>query len=137
MIYEIDIPSSPEQIQRVERLTEKYGKLCKFDRDELDSLAIAVTEIVANAIFHGNKRDKNKKIFIKIVATCPKLKITIRDQGKGFDPEQLSDPLKPENLLKDSGRGLFIVRTFMDDVRINFHDDGTEIIMVKTHREHR
>ena len=135
MITEFEIPSTPDQIQIVEQMAEKHGKFCDFTRDELDNLSIAVTEIAANAIFHGNKRDKSKRVFIKMVATPPKLKIYIRDQGSGFDPDQLHDPLKPENLLKDSGRGLFIVRTFMDDVKYKFHKDGTEIIMVKTHRE--
>ena len=128
---EITIPSSLEQIEKVEEFAEKAADRMKFSEEEKDSLAIAVTEAVNNAILHGNKQDKRKKVHIKFTFQEKKLTIRIRDEGKGFNPDQVSDPLAPENLLKESGRGIFILTSLMDDVRFEFDKKGTSIILSK------
>lgn len=133
--YEMEIPSVPSQIRKVERLTEKVANKIGFSQDEKDSLAIAVTEAVNNAIHHGNKNDPNKKVFVKLEAQENKLVVHVKDQGEGFNPDKVSDPLKPENLLKESGRGIFILRTLMDDVKFSFSKQGTEIILIKVKEE--
>ena len=125
------IQSSLEHIESVEKLAEKAADAMKFSDEEKDSLAIAVTEAVNNAIIHGNKQDKAKKVSIGFLLENKRLTVTIKDQGKGFDPDNLSDPLAPENLLKESGRGIFILSTLMDDVKFEFKGDGTEVIMTK------
>lgn len=128
---ELTIPSSLEQIEAVEELAESAADQMGFSEDERDSLAIAVTEAVNNAILHGNGQDASKKVRIKFLFQESRLTVHIKDEGGGFNPDQVRDPLAPENLLKESGRGIFILSSLMDDVRYEFHDDGTEIILVK------
>jgi serine/threonine-protein kinase RsbW len=124
------IRSSLEEIEAVERMAERAADKMKFNEEEKDSLAIAVTEAVNNAIIHGNGQDKRKRVHIRFSFEETSLQVSIRDQGRGFNPEKISDPLAPENLLKESGRGVFILSTLMDDVKFAF-DNGTEIILVK------
>ncbi len=123
------IPSEPEQIQKVERKAEELARKAGFSEDEMDNLAIAVTEVVANAIFHGNKGDRSKKVYIKFILQGKEIQIHVRDEGKGFAPDELANPLAPENILKESGRGIFIVKTLMDNVRYQFTPEGTEVIL--------
>ena len=129
--FQMSIPSVLDEITKVEKMAEKAADKMKFSEEEKDSLAIAVTEAVNNAILHGNKQDKNKKVHINFEFEKTRLVVSIKDEGKGFNPEKISDPLAPENLLKESGRGLFIVSSLMDDVQYHFHKDGTEINLIK------
>jgi len=128
---ELVIPSSLDQIELVEKAAEKTADKMNFTEEEKDSLAIAVTEAVNNAILHGNKQDKDKTVTIKFQLEGKKLVVRIKDQGPGFNPGEVSDPLAPENLLKESGRGIFILSSLMDEVKYEFDDKGTEIILVK------
>jgi serine/threonine-protein kinase RsbW len=130
-ISEMVIYSDPENIKKVESRTERLAKKMGFSEEELDSLAISVTEIVANAIYHGNRKDKSKRVFIKFVTSAKKFVIHIRDEGVGFNPNLVANPLAPENLFKESGRGIFIVKTLMDEVKFKFLKKGTEIILTK------
>ena len=132
--YEMVIPSEPGHIQTVERKAEELALQLGFTEDERDSLAIAVTEVVANAILHGNKKIKSKKVFVKFVVSNRTLEIHVRDEGGGFKPEEVADPLQPENLYKDSGRGIFIVKTLMDEVKYHFNKTGTNVILIKHHK---
>ena len=129
--HKLKIASKRENVEQVEELTEKICKAISFSEDERDSIAIAVTEMVNNAIIHGNKLDPNKNVHISIMPLQGGIRITIRDEGDGFDPEDIPNPLAPENLLKESGRGLFIVKSLMDEVEYNFLSGGTEIRMTK------
>lgn len=124
------IRSSLEEIESVEKMAERAADKMKFSEEERDSLAIAVTEAVNNAIIHGNKQDRRKRVNLRFEFEDEKLIVKIKDQGTGFNPDLISDPLAPENLLKESGRGVFILSTLMDEVKFNF-DKGTEITLVK------
>ncbi|NIR47015.1 ATP-binding protein [candidate division KSB1 bacterium] len=127
----MSIPSKLDKIESVEKLAEKAADKIGFNEEEKDSLAIAVTEAVNNAIIHGNKRNAQKKVHIKFTFEEKKLVVTVKDEGKGFNPDNVRDPLAPENLLKESGRGIFILSTLMDEVKFNFNKGGTEIYMTK------
>ncbi len=129
--FEMTILSRLGEIESVEKLAENAADKMNFNEEEKDSLAIAVTEAVNNAIIHGNKQDVTKKVHIKFTFQKNKLFVVIKDEGTGFNPEKISDPLAPENLLKESGRGIFILSTLMDDVKFSFNKDGTEISMIK------
>lgn len=131
---ELVIPSQISRIRQVEEKAEEIARGIGFSEDECDSLAIAVTEVIANAINHGNKRDKKKHVHIAFVTQNKSLEIHVRDEGEGFNPEEVANPLDPENLLKDSGRGIFIVNTLMDKVQFKFHENGTEVILTKKHK---
>ncbi|MFQ5652002.1 MAG: ATP-binding protein [bacterium] len=115
----------------IERMAEQAADQMAFSEEDKDSLAIAVTEAVNNAILHGNKQDPSKRVFIRFLFHATRLEVTIKDEGRGFNPEQVSDPLAPENLLKESGRGIFILSSLMDDIRYEFDEDGTKVILVK------
>jgi len=129
--FEMTIPSSLEHIETVEKLCEKAADKMKFNEEDKDSLAIAITEAVNNAILHGNKQNENKHVTIKFLFEDRKLICKITDEGEGFNPNNVGDPLAPENLLKESGRGIFILSSLMDDVKYAFSENGTEIILTK------
>lgn len=132
--YSIAIPSDPNRIGQVERLAERVARELGFGDDDADSLSIAVTEAVNNAMHHGNKLDRKKKVRVRFELFADMATVHVSDEGQGFDPSKLQDPLRPENVLKDSGRGIFILRALMDDVRFCFSPAGTEVILVKRRR---
>jgi serine/threonine-protein kinase RsbW len=94
-------------------------------------ISMAVREAAVNAVLHGNAYDPGKKVDLAFERTGDDLVITIRDQGKGMDLSKIPDPLAAENLLKTSGRGIFLIRSFMDDVQISPSQTGTEIKLIK------
>lgn len=129
--FSLVVSSQVENIEKVEALAEKAATHARFSEDEKDSLAIAVTEAANNAILHGNKKNPEKKVHINIVATNGSVRVVIRDEGDGFNPQKIGNPLEPENLLKESGRGIFIVRSLMDEVSFDFSKGGTKITLLK------
>lgn len=129
--FQITIPSLLEKIQEVEVFAEKIAQRIDFSEEEKDSLAIAVTEAVSNAIIHGNRKDKKKKVQVRFSLTDNSITVYIKDEGEGFDPEKISNPLEPENILRESGRGIFILKALMDEVEFDFSGKGTEVKMVK------
>ena len=95
-------------------------------------LLMALREALANAIKHGNRQDTSKRIHLEMDVVGQNLQISIRDEGQGFDPAAVDDPLAPENRLKTSGRGIFYMKTFMDDVRFRrVEGGGMEIVLTK------
>ncbi len=125
------IKSDLNNVKKVERVTEKIADYMKFPEDDRDSLAIAVTEIVGNAISHGNRGDVNKKVTVDFVYKRDTITVTVHDEGKGFDVNEIENPLEPENLLKESGRGIFIVRALMDKVEFFRTENGAAIRLTK------
>src|SRR5258708_27789548 len=102
-----------------------------FGEDEQYHIAMAVREAAVNAVLHGNARDPQKKFFVAYETTEDALVITITDQGQGLDASSLPDPLAPENLMKGTGRGIFLIRAFMDEVKFRNMAPGTEITLIK------
>jgi len=129
--YQMVIESNLNNVQKVEKITEKIAKYMRFSEEEQDSLAIAVTEIVGNAILHGNKKDKNKKVTIDFEYEDDSIIVVIQDEGKGFNENEIANPLEPENLLKESGRGIFIVQALMDQVDFVCTQKGMQVRLVK------
>ncbi|MEE4312225.1 MAG: ATP-binding protein [candidate division KSB1 bacterium] len=128
--FQLILNSDLEETPEVESYAEKLSKRMGFSEDERDSLAISITEIVNNAIKHGNKNDVKKKVYIDFIVKNDEMIITVQDEGKGFDVDEIADPLAPENLMKESGRGIYIVRTLMDDTRYTLNDKGTLVRIV-------
>ena len=129
--YQMVIESDLSNVQKVEKIAEKIAKYMKFSEEEQDSLAISVTEIVGNAIVHGNKKDKNKKVTVNFDYKDETITVSIQDEGDGFNEKTIANPLEPENLLKESGRGIFIVRALMDEVDFIRSKKGTTVRLVK------
>jgi serine/threonine-protein kinase RsbW len=125
----VEIPSRLEELSRVEKLAQTIARKYRLSQDRLDNLAIAVTEAVGNAILHGNKQDPQKMVRIRFHLDGEYLRIEVSDQGGGFNPDALSDPLLPENLMKESGRGVFILKSLMDEIHFTFSPNGTVVHM--------
>jgi serine/threonine-protein kinase RsbW len=127
--YTLD--STLETVDSAEQAASRIATEAGFDDEEVMRIAMAVREAAVNAVLHGNAYDPGKKVRLAFEQTGGNLIITIRDQGKGLDPDKIPDPLAPENLLKTSGRGIFLIRSFMDEVVISPSQTGTEIKLVK------
>jgi serine/threonine-protein kinase RsbW len=129
---EITISSRFENIELVQVIAEHLCENAGLDDDGSHWIGMAVREGVANAIKHGNKLDIRKKVFATFDLSGEHLAIRISDEGEGFDPGNVSDPLNPQNLMKTSGRGIFYMKTFMDEVEYAFSPEGgTQLIMTK------
>ncbi len=126
----LEIESNPNNLIIVEEFVNYFSKELNLDEEKLPGLLLAVTEAVTNAIIHANKCDETKKVTMNVLKDDHKLIITVKDAGKGFDPEKVPDPTAPENLLKDSGRGLYLMKIYMDELKYNITPSGTETILV-------
>jgi serine/threonine-protein kinase RsbW len=116
----LNLPSSFELLDLVQLLSDRVSALAGLDEDATHWISVAVRESVINAIKHGNRGDRDKHVTIEFVLE-PRVKpeqftVEVLDEGEGFDLEEVANPLDPENVLKSSGRGIFFMRSFMDDV---------------------
>jgi serine/threonine-protein kinase RsbW len=132
----LTLTSTPEMPDFVQVVGDHIARSIGLEGDALHWVGVALRECVVNAIKHGNRFDPTRQVFVEFVVrlagSCPELSIRVRDQGEGFDPEDVADPLAPENLLKTSGRGIFLMRSFMDDVLVQrASEGGMEVVMVK------
>jgi serine/threonine-protein kinase RsbW len=124
-------PSSVDYLEKIEQISSDFATAAGFDESTVDDLSIALTELVNNAIHHGNKNDVNKKVSVTFINSTSKITISISDEGGGFIPSELNDPLHPDNLMSDNGRGIYLVNELMDEVNYKITDKGTEVIIIK------
>jgi len=127
--YTLD--STLETVNNAEETASRIAAEAGFDDEEIMKISMAVREAAVNAVLHGNAYDPSKKVTLAFERTVHDLVIVIRDQGEDFDTSRIPDPLAPENLLKTSGRGIFLMRSFMDVVEIHPSRTGTELRMIK------
>jgi serine/threonine-protein kinase RsbW len=132
----LDFHSSLDMLDFVQMVSDHFGRMAGFDDDSLHWVSVAVRESVINAIKHGNCGNAHKRVHVEFTALDNRpgagVIICVRDEGCGFDPAVLADPLAPENLLKTSGRGIFLMRSFMDEMSFNrAAHGGMEVRMVK------
>lgn len=128
-VYVKEIPSDPDLLPQLEDFIMELAIKSHLSDDKLNNLALSFSEAASNSIVHGNKLDKNKKVKITVHVDEKSMIVTIKDEGKGFNIKAVPDPTRPENILKDSGRGIHIMRSFLDDLRYNFTPTGTETIL--------
>ena len=129
---ELVLGSNLDYLNLVETVTDSITSLMGFDQETAYWVNMAVRESSINAIRHGNCFDPGKKVAILFEVGKEELTIQVTDEGQGFDPQTLPDPLAPENLLKSSGRGIFYIRSFMDQVNFIRPDHGgMQIQMIK------
>ena len=135
-LVRLQIPSLFDMVDLVQVLSDRMGQLAAFDEDAVHWIGVAVRESVINAIKHGNREHPEKTVTIEFAFTPiedpTELVVSVTDQGEGFEPEEVADPLAPENILKSSGRGIFLIRSFMDEVAVRrAPEGGMEVLMVK------
>ncbi|RPH35627.1 ATP-binding protein [bacterium] len=122
--FRATIPSSPKNISKVETFLKKVNKAIHLDEIQFHKLMVSLTEAVNNAIVHGNRSDPTKKVMLKCEHLPGWLLLIIEDEGKGFKVDHVANPLKKRNLLKESGRGIFLMRTLMDKVEFEMTESG-------------
>jgi serine/threonine-protein kinase RsbW len=133
----LDFYSTFEMLDFVQVVSDQISRMVGLDEDARHWVGVAVRESVINAIKHGNAHDERKRVHVEFTPLDlseppPGVVIRVRDEGPGFDPASLPDPLAPENLLKASGRGIFLIRSFMDRMDLRrAPEGGMEVVMVK------
>ncbi|HSP94406.1 MAG TPA: ATP-binding protein [Thermoanaerobaculia bacterium] len=128
----MSLSSRFENIEMAQHLCGKLLEGWDLSEETTHWILMALREALANAIKHGNAQDTDKRVHLEMDVADSTLRIRIRDEGRGFDPEGVVDPLAPENRLKTSGRGIFYMKTFMDEVRFRQIDGGgMEIVLTK------
>jgi serine/threonine-protein kinase RsbW len=126
------LDSTLDSVDQAEELTAATAQRAGFDEDELMKIGMAIREAMVNAVVHGNQYNQNKRVRFSLSLTADRLTITVADEGSGFDFAHIPDPLAPENLLRTSGRGIFLMRSFMDAVDLRHLElGGTEVTLVK------
>ncbi len=125
------IPSSLNRLPDVDEAVERIAGEMGFDANACADLGICVTEAAGNAIVHAHHEQPDLTVEVRFERLKDALRVSIRDHGPGFDVETVPDPTLPENLLKDNGRGLHLIRSLMDEVDVRRHPDGMQITMTK------
>jgi serine/threonine-protein kinase RsbW len=125
------LSSTMDSVGVVEAAADQLAIEAGLDEEQRFHIAMAVREAAINAVLHGNEYDPSRQIEVAIENTGKDLVISIADEGKGFDPEKVPDPLAQENLLRGTGRGIFLIRSLMDEVHFRQLHPGTELTLVK------
>lgn len=128
------LESSLDSVNKLEETAEQVAQRAGFDEETATHVAMAVREAAVNAVLHGNAYDPNKQVTAAFEITSDALVVRITDQGPGFNPDSIPDPLAPENILRGSGRGIFLIRAFMDEVHFRQLHPGTELTLIKHRR---
>ena len=128
----LNLESTLDAVEAAELIVQRMADLNGFDGDQVYQIGMGVREAVANAVEHGNCLDASKRVSFDASIDEAALRVTVTDQGCGFDPDRVPDPSQGENLLLDSGRGLMMMRAFFDEVDVAPRDDsGTRVRLVK------
>jgi serine/threonine-protein kinase RsbW len=127
-LVRLELPSSFELLDLVQVLSDRLSSIAGLDEDLTHWVSVAVRESVINAIKHGNREDRTKHVVVEFIlrprGQPEEFVVRVLDEGEGFDPAIIANPLDPENMLKSSGRGIFFMRNFMDDVSITRRPEG-------------
>lgn len=129
LVIKLELPSEMQLIYVLDSVVSEIVKEMDFEEEDAEAVNLAVIEAGTNAIRHGNKNDLSKRAYFEFRIAKDRLTIQVRDEGEGFDPDSIADPLDPANLLSTGGRGIFLIRVSMDEV--HFSDDGRKLTMVK------
>lgn len=123
----ITIDSNIQNVSVIEKLIDNYSTVCEFNDELYGKLLLAVVEAVNNAIVHGNREDESKKVFVHYVFNDKEILFTVTDEGEGFDPNAIPDPTSMENIEKDCGRGIYLMKCLCDEIM--FKDGGRTVMM--------
>lgn len=132
----VSVASRVVHVDLIHAISDQVATLVGFDNDEVLNLGLAVREAAINAIKHGNRMDPKKKVSVVFEFDERHLMISIRDRGEGFDPGNVADPTLPENLLQTSGRGILLMKAFVDKVEVHASNGkGSEVCLYKERRD--
>ena len=134
--FHFECTGDPKEIGKVEPFLNQVNDVARLDDGSFYRLLVAGTEAVNNGILHGSKSDPRKKVHVVCILEKDTLVFRVKDQGRGFKPEEVPDPLEEKNLLKTSGRGIFLMRSLMDKVLIKVTPEGTEVELVLDLKHH-
>lgn len=133
---ELKIESKLELIDKVGSVAKNVTRKMGFSEDDAGWIELAIHEAVVNAIIHGNKSVRQKQVDVKFVIGEEALTVFIRDRGEGrFEPSNLPNPVDDENLLNPTGRGIFYMRTFMDEVEYSTHPKGGSVVRMMKRKQ--
>ena len=127
ILLEREFASDIAELKALPRLLEEARLQCPIDDDQFYNLVIAMTEAVNNAIVHGNKSDPGRRVHYRLECRAEGIHCLVEDEGEGFDLEQVDDPLNPDNLLRESGRGMFIISALMSGLRAERTQGGMRV----------
>jgi serine/threonine-protein kinase RsbW len=133
-LTELIFPSRIEAIQRAASAAAEFVMRSGLGEDAVYAVDMAVREAVTNAVLHGNRQDEAKKVEVSFKSLPDAIEITVRDQGAGFNTENIPDPTDPQNLLKTSGRGILFMRNFMDEIVWSNHAEGGTVVRMTKKR---
>jgi len=126
------LDSTLESVDKAERAALDLARESGFGEEDLDRIGMSVRECMVNAVVHGNRYNSHKKVHLSLSRTPERFTVRVADQGEGFNPDELPDPLAGDNLLRHSGRGIFLMKAFMDDLQVrSLGPAGTEVTLVK------
>jgi serine/threonine-protein kinase RsbW len=126
------LESDLESVDKAEEAVLEEAQRLGFDEDDLHKIGMSMRECMVNAVVHGNRYNRRKKVYLKVVRSAECLTIWIGDEGDGFNPQEVPDPLEGDNLLRGSGRGVMLMQAFMDEFQVSRREpQGTEVRMVK------
>jgi serine/threonine-protein kinase RsbW len=126
------LDSKLDSVDEAEELAIRMAEKAGFEEDDLHKIAMSVRETMVNAVVHGNRYNAHKKVHVTVSGAPGRLEIKIADQGEGFELAEVPDPLAEDNLLRNSGRGIFLMKAFMDEVQVRRGSPaGTEVTLVK------
>ena len=128
--YSLVLPSDRKEISKFENLLVEINSEFGMDMEKFINFQIAASEAIVNAIVHGNKQNPLKKVFVEVITDEHKLEMRIKDEGEGFDVSKLPDPTDESNLYKESGRGIFIIRSLVDEFYIESNGKGTAMSLL-------
>ncbi len=131
---ELSFPSSIETVQAAASAVADFIGRAGIGEEGAFGIDMAVREAVTNAVLHGNRQDKNKTIELTLKSLPDAVEISVHDQGPGFNPKEVPDPTKEENILKTSGRGIFFMRSFMDEVDWLIRPEGGTTVRMRKQR---
>ena len=131
----LDLPSCTRTIEAVDAFVGAVAFSAGFDADSTQDVQIAVRKAVTNAVVHGNGRDESRRVRLQVAVSSAGLEIRVQDQGRGFDPSDVPDPLAPQNLCRPCGRGILFMRLLMDDVSLRAAADGGMEVILRKRRE--
>jgi len=123
--------SDVKNLEMIEAVSTQIMTDAGFNESCVDDISIALTELVNNAIHHGNEDDESKEVVVEFLINDKKAMVSVEDQGKGFKPEAIQSPLDPNMLMAENGRGIYLVKALMDAVEYKITDTGTRVSFSK------